>query len=111
MNEETREKTPQELCMTIKELLSERDRLRTLVRTWIEDFKQMEKARDFWKTRAGKLAAVIKETVDRQAEDEGLWSVPFGLQPITEAYLQQELRRLHTVIEDALSDYEKEIGR
>ncbi len=39
-----------------------------------------------------------------QAEDEGLWSVPaFGTQPISEAYLQQELRNLHRVIEEQSS--------
>ena len=43
----------------------------------------------------------IRAVVDRQAEDEGLWSVPLdGLQPFAEAYLQQELRHLHKVIED-----------
>ena len=43
----------------------------------------------------------IREVVDRQAEEEGLWGVPLaGEQPITEAFLQQELRHLHKVIED-----------
>lgn len=42
----------------------------------------------------------IRTLVDQQAEDEGLWSVPaFGTQPISEAYLQQELRRLHAAVE------------
>ena len=36
--------------------------------------------------------------VDEQAEDEGLW---FQAQTAPEAYLQQELRRLHAVIEAA----------
>lgn len=45
----------------------------------------------------------IKECVDQQAEDEGLWSVPWeGLQPISEAYLQKELRRLHAAIESSI---------
>ena len=44
----------------------------------------------------------IRELVDEQAEDEGLWGIyPLGQQPIVEAYLQQELRRLHTMIEKA----------
>lgn len=44
----------------------------------------------------------IMEVVNEQADDDGLWSVPFyGLQPIAEAHLQQELRRLHAVIERA----------
>ena len=42
----------------------------------------------------------IRALVDEQAEDEALWAVyPFGQQPIAEAYLQQELRRLHALIE------------
>lgn len=48
----------------------------------------------------GRLTA-IQAIVDEQAEDEGLWTLPFdGLQPIMEAYLQQELRRLHAAVED-----------
>lgn len=43
----------------------------------------------------------IQSLVDEQAEDEALWSVPAqGTQPIGEAYLQQELRRLHALIEN-----------
>lgn len=46
---------------------------------------------------------IIKELVDEQAKDEVLWSLyPFGEQPIAEAYLQQELRRLHALIENLL---------
>lgn len=41
---------------------------------------------------------VIRMEVDRQAEDEGLW---FEAQTAAEGYLQQELRRLHALIEDA----------
>ena len=38
--------------------------------------------------------------VDEQAEDEGLWSTRTdGTLSIAEAYLQQELRRLHALIE------------
>lgn len=39
----------------------------------------------------------LRETVDRQAEDEGLW---FIAKYATEAYLQQELRKLHALIEE-----------
>lgn len=46
--------------------------------------------------------ASIQALVDEQAEDEGLWMVyAMGEQRITEAYLQQELRRLHDAIERA----------
>ncbi len=37
----------------------------------------------------------VRALVDEQAEDEGLW---FIAQTAPEAYLQQELRRLHTAI-------------
>ena len=39
---------------------------------------------------------LILDLVNEQAEDDGLW---FKAQYATEAYLQQELRRLHTLIE------------
>ncbi len=47
-----------------------------------------------------------KLIVDEQAEDEALWAVPVfkGTQSITEAYLQQELRRLHAAIEGKTPD-------
>ena len=43
----------------------------------------------------------IRAVADRQADDEVLWSLPLvaGAQPIMEAYLQQELRHLHKIIE------------
>ena len=40
--------------------------------------------------------ANLLELVSRQAEDEGLW---FEAQTAPEAYLQQELRKLHEAIE------------
>jgi hypothetical protein len=43
----------------------------------------------------GELAA-IRELVNKQAEDEGLW---FVAATGPEAYLQQELSKLHAVIE------------
>lgn len=44
--------------------------------------------------------ARIRALVAEQADNEGLWGIhPTGQQPIVEAYLQQELRRLHAVIE------------
>lgn len=45
-------------------------------------------------------AAPLYALVDEQAEDEGLWSAGLGgLTSIAEAHLQQELRRLHALIE------------
>lgn len=43
--------------------------------------------------------------VDEQAEDEGLW---FIARTAPEAYLQQELRRLHAAVESALAATEGE---
>ena len=50
------------------------------------------------KARAEVLAP-IKVLVEKQASDEGLW---FVAKTAPEGYLQQELRRLHTVIEREL---------
>lgn len=50
------------------------------------------------------MKAKLRALVSEQAEDEGLWGVPLaGTQPITEAYLQQELRRLHAAVEAYLT--------
>ncbi len=47
----------------------------------------------------------IRALVDEQAEDEALWALNLdGSLPISEAYLQQELRRLHSLIEAATDD-------
>ena len=40
--------------------------------------------------------SIIKRVVSEQADDESIW---FNARYITEALLQQELRRLHHVIE------------
>lgn len=42
------------------------------------------------------LPCPIRAVVDQQAEDDGLW---FIARTAAEGYLQQELRRLHSVIE------------
>ena len=42
--------------------------------------------------------SLIKHLVNEQAEDEGLW---FVAETAAEAYLQQELRRLHRLIEES----------
>jgi hypothetical protein len=46
----------------------------------------------------------ILDTVLEQAEDDGLW---FNAKHASEAYLQQELRRLHAVIERAYAELQK----
>ena len=45
--------------------------------------------------------AEVIALVDEQAEDEGLW---FQAETMPEAYLQQELRRLHAAIESVERD-------
>jgi len=42
---------------------------------------------------------IIQKLVDEQAKDEGLW---FIARTAPEAYLQQELRRLHKTIETGI---------
>ena len=46
----------------------------------------------------------IVAVVDKQAEDDGLW---FIAKTAPEAYLQQELRRLHRVIEDYRGNHDQ----
>ena len=46
----------------------------------------------------------IKKVVDEQIEDEGLW---FMAETAPEAYLQQELRRLHAEIERHLTNKDR----
>jgi len=48
------------------------------------------------KQARAEVLAPIKALVDKQAEDEGLW---YRAQTAAEGYVQQELRRLHAVIE------------
>lgn len=56
---------------------------------------------------ADDLARNLRRTIDKQSEDEALWAVyPRGIQPISEAYLQHELRRLHLIAEEYLIVYE-----
>ena len=47
---------------------------------------------------AARKVANLQTIVDEQAEDVGLW---YGVHTAPEAYLQQELRRLHAAIEEA----------
>jgi len=47
----------------------------------------------------------IRQLVNTQAEDEGLW---FFAASGPEAYLQQELRRLHALIEAAAQEEQSE---
>lgn len=56
---------------------------------------------EWWEPTPGETAPYTSTTnaqtvVDEQSEDEGLW---FVATTAPEAYLQQELRRLHAVIE------------
>ena len=45
---------------------------------------------------AAETLAAVRALVARQAEDDGLW---FDAATAPEAYLQQELRKLHAAIE------------
>jgi len=78
----------------ITELEQERDEAWQMIgnESAIQDFFAL-------KARVRKLEETFKSAraiVDEQAEDEGLW---FIAESIIEAYFQQELRRLHIVIE------------
>jgi len=62
-----------------------------------------------WTLAAPKVADskpdAIRELVDQQAADEGLW---FKAKTAPEAYLQRELRRLHAAIEAKVVDSKEE---
>ena len=49
-------------------------------------------------TEAARLVAGAQRIVNEQAEDDGLWFVAVTA---PEAYLQEELRRLHAAIEES----------
>lgn len=55
----------------------------------------------FEKLQPNDRTAKILEMVNEQAEDEGIW---FEAETAPEAYLQQELRKLHGLIERTLKD-------
>ena len=58
--------------------------------------------------RIAELEALMKQLrtiTDRQAEDEGLW---FEAVTAPEAYLQQELRKLHSAVEALLPENQHE---
>lgn len=59
-------------------------------------------AQHYWHLEHDKLEQRLKriqDLVDKQAEDGALWDEPVGGFPISEAYVLQELRRLHALIE------------
>ena len=63
-----------------------------------KELKAQEKRRRAeLKSCADQQVATLKSLVDQQANDPGLW---FQAVTASEAYLQQELRRLHELIED-----------
>ena len=47
-------------------------------------------------SRDGSVTAAVQALVNKQAGDDGLW---FDARTAPEAYLQQELRRLHALLE------------
>lgn len=68
----------------------------------VQDLLALEtKWRNEAATECGRVKDILfklRTLVDQQAEDDGLW---FVAQTAAEAYLQQELRQLHTAIEEA----------
>lgn len=85
--------------IALRELKAERDRLQQQWsesdKAWLaarQEAQQVKAERD----RLREVATRIQQMVDAQALDEGLW---FIAETAAEAYLQQELRRLHATIE------------
>lgn len=50
-----------------------------------------------WLCTQARRLELVREIVAKQAEDDGLWFVAMDA---SEAYLQQELRRLHAAVEE-----------
>ena len=85
-----------------------------LIKVWYEPDSAMDKAQWIYIDGAGKHISVsdlenhiegkalvdaeVINLVNEQAEDEGLWFIDATA---SEAYLQQALRRLHAMIEEA----------
>jgi hypothetical protein len=46
--------------------------------------------------------SALRELLEKQIDDVGLWIVPLMTGDIVHAYLQQELRRLHQAVEEHL---------
>ncbi len=99
--------------MTIEMEADERQAALDDCNTWAEDddvLSLTEAVVAHWPTIRAALQSPrvpvieILETVLEQAEDDGLW---FNAKYASEAYLQQELRRLHTVIERAYAELQK----
>jgi DNA repair exonuclease SbcCD ATPase subunit len=99
----------------LQEVCAERDELRAMLQrsgrdlrirqAEVETLRRAEGAFLAEVARLTRNLAEIRALVDRQAEDEALWFLGLdGHVPITEAYLQQELRRLHDLIEHLTHD-------
>lgn len=97
------------LCVScIKVLYAEREKHEKEKSMWNECSKGRIERELALRSENARLRTALEEiqsVVDEQAEDEGLWSIPMDRpQYIAEAHLQQELRKLHHVIEAALED-------
>ena len=74
----------------------------------MSDYKLITGRRKKLENRIAELEALMKQLrtiTDRQAEDEGLW---FEAVTAPEAYLQQELRKLHSAVEALLPENQHE---
>lgn len=95
-----------ELRLEVERAWAEVQRLRTEHTYAVADVRQLEaenkRLTNGWDQTLNQLENAhaeireIREMVDRQAEDEGLWFIRVTA---SEAYLQQELRSLHDRIE------------
>ena len=62
-----------------------------------------DQVRRYWPliTKLNAVLVAAETKINSQAEDDGLW---FDTESAPEAYLQQELRALHEVIESAIAE-------
>lgn len=90
---------PERTAAEMQRLRAENERLAKEVTHWREARRTALLAGDVLKAENERLSerlALALEITAEQAEDEGLWC---PAATATEAYLQQELRRLHVAVE------------
>lgn len=98
----SQEEPPQTAEAQIAELMRERDERIERHEATLRDIALVEVELEAAEAEVQALRqgiARMRQVVDRQAEDDGLW---FVAERVTEAYLQEALRALHSAIESEL---------
>jgi hypothetical protein len=75
------------------------DELEDVIRDQVKELEACKRSLERARAAQCQRITTLRGLVAQQAEDAGLW---FKAATAPEAYLQQELRRLHTAFEDVL---------